>query len=274
MIPLLKVEWFKILRQRRTYYGLAALLILEIVILFVSGYQGKEILDLLLSELTENFFLAGNLMNANLVLYLVLNSFWFNFPLILMIVVSGFLTTEYKDRTVQAKVLQSIAKRDLILAKYGVAIFFTLFVLCIMGGVASMAAYLFFGSGDLITYLGGVRFYEQADAAQRLFHAFWSGSVVMIFYSVASLTFGIYLKEPTTTWIVSAFFLTLCNIVLKLDLPFFQGWFFPQLIDTWQYMFYDPIPWPHISVQLLILLGYIVLFIALGVVRFERSDLE
>ncbi|WP_353683094.1 ABC transporter permease, partial [Pseudoalteromonas sp. S407] len=51
-------------------------------------------------------------------MYLILNTQWFHLPLILMIVVSGTLTTEYKDRTIQTTMLQPVKKGQFILAKY------------------------------------------------------------------------------------------------------------------------------------------------------------
>ena len=118
MKAFLFAEIYMIFRQKRTYYGLAAILIIELFIIAGSWYQGNDIISVLLENLTQNFYLKGNLLNGHLVLYIVLNSLWFNLPLILMIIVSGFLTNEYKDGTIQTVMLQAVNKRDYIFSKY------------------------------------------------------------------------------------------------------------------------------------------------------------
>ncbi|MGB5319452.1 MAG: ABC transporter permease, partial [Eudoraea sp.] len=102
MIGVLKAEIYKILRQSKTLYALAAIFIIEGFVLLSAYYQGTEIIDLLLANLKDSFEFKGDLLNGNLIIYMILNSLWFHIPLILMIVVSGFLTSEYKDRTVEA----------------------------------------------------------------------------------------------------------------------------------------------------------------------------
>ena len=84
MKALLQAEMYMIFRQKRTYYGLGAILIIELFIIAGSWYQGNEIIGVLLESLTQSFYLKGNLLNGHLVLYIVLNSLWFNLPLIIM----------------------------------------------------------------------------------------------------------------------------------------------------------------------------------------------
>ena len=101
MKSLIKAEIYKLVRQSKTYYALASLLMIEVIILFSAYFQGKNILDILLENLKKSFYFEGSLLNGNLLVYLILNTLWFHLPLILMIIVSGTLTTEYKDRTIQ-----------------------------------------------------------------------------------------------------------------------------------------------------------------------------
>ena len=273
MKAFLFAEIYMIFRQKRTYYGLAAILIIELFIIAGSWYQGNDIISVLLENLTQNFYLKGNLLNGHLVLYIVLNSLWFNLPLILMIIVSGFLTNEYKDGTIQTVMLQAVSKRDYIFSKYFVSILFTLIVVLFLVMSASLMAYVFFGVGDLITYLDGLNFIESDQAIVRIALAFLSGALLMCFYSVVSLTIAVVFKEITVTWIVSALFLILSNLLLKIDFGMLDYWFFPKLIDTWQYFFYYTIPWEAVHLNHLLLVINTAAFMTLGIILFLKRDI-
>lgn len=272
---LLKAEIRKLFKQSKTYYALGALFSIELLILFSAYYQGTTIIDLLLENLKQKFYFEGTLLNGNLLIYLILNTLWFHLPLILMIIVSGTLTSEYKDRTLQTIMLQPVSKWKFILSKYIVAIAFTLMVVGLLAISSFGLSYAFFGNGDLVVYLNGLNFFDATDAVKRLQWSFVSGALSMVFFSVASLTIAILFKEATKTWIVSAFFLILSNILLKVDFGdnWFNQLFFAKLNDTWQYFFYYTINWQQIIFNSVLSLVYCMLFMGAGIYWFHKKDI-
>lgn len=272
---LLKAEIFKLFKQSKTYYALGALFSIELLILFSAYYQGTTIIDLLLENLKQKFYFEGTLLNGNLLIYLILNTLWFHLPLILMIVVSGTLTSEYKDRTLQTIMLQPVSKWKYILSKYLVAIAFTLLVVGLLSISSFGLSYAFFGKGDLVVYLNGLNFFDATDAIKRLQWSFMSGALSMVFFSIASLTIAILFKEATKTWIVSAFFLILSNILLKVDFGdnWFNQLFFAKLNDTWQYFFYYTINWQQIIFNSALSIAYCILFMGAGIYWFHKKDI-
>lgn len=275
MKALVASEFYKLFKQGKTYYALAALFVIELVILVSAYFQGATIIDILLDNLKQSFYFEGTLLNGNLLVYLILNSLWFNLPLILMIVVSGMLTSEYKDRTVQAIMLQPVSKWQFMLSKYIVAVTFTVVVVVLMALSAFILSYAVFGTGDLIVYLNALNFFEQTDAVYRLSYAFVSGAFSMVFFSVTSLTLAVFFKEATKTWIVAALFLILSNVLLKIDFgnSFLNSLFFFKLNDTWQYFFYQEIDWVSIGVNSVMLVIYTLLFAGLGIYVFNKKDI-
>lgn len=275
MRALVASEFYKLFKQGKTYYALVALFLIESVVLISAYFQGATIIDILLDNLKQSFYFEGSLLNGNLLVYLILNSLWFNLPLILMIIVSGMLTSEYKDRTVQAVMLQPVSKWKFMLSKYIVAIIFTLIVVVLVALSSFLLSYGIFGKGDLIVYLNALNFFEQDDAFKRLIWAFFSGAFSMVFFSVASLTLAVFFKETTKTWIVAALFLILSNILLKVDFgySFLNSVLFVKLNDTWQYFFYHVIDWKLIGQNTLMLTIYIGAFIGLGVYVFDKKDI-
>jgi ABC-2 type transport system permease protein len=275
MKALIKAELYKLFRQSKTWYALAALLLIEGVILFSAYFQGRNILDILLDNLKRSFYFEGSLLNGNLLVYLILNTLWFHLPLILMIIVSGSLTAEYKDRTLQTMLLQPVSKWKFILSKYIVAIGFTLAVVTLLAITSFTLSYSLFGKGDLIVYLNTLNFFSSGDAFVRLQYAFASGALSMIFFSVSSLTLAVIFREATKTWIVSALFLILSNLLLKVDFGnnLFNRIFFAKLNDTWQNFFYFNINWTTVYTNSLLLCGYSLLFMAIGIVLFHKKDI-
>jgi ABC-2 type transport system permease protein len=275
MKALIVAEIMKLFKQSKTYYALGCLFLIEGIVLFSAYTQGNAIIDILLENLTKTFYLKGNLLNGNLLVYLILNTLWFHLPLILMIVVSGSLTSEYKDRTIQTMMLQPISKWKFILSKYIVAIGFTILTVFFMAITSFALSYGIFGKGDLIVYLNTLNFFESGDAFHRLQMAFVSGTLSMVFFSVVSLTIAVIFKEASTTWIIAAFFLIFTNILLKIDSGnyWFNHFFFAKLHDTWQYFFYYRIEWDMIYQNSTLLILYTFLFMGIGIYLFNKKDI-
>ncbi|HWV70376.1 MAG TPA: hypothetical protein VN040_01590 [Pseudosphingobacterium sp.] len=275
MKSLLLAETMKIAKQSKTYYALGAIFLIELLILITAYYQGSTILDLLLDNLKQSFYFEGTLLNGNLIMYIVLNSLWFNVPLILMIVTSGILTDEYKDGTLQTVMLQAVKKWKFMLAKYIIAVCFTLFVIVFMMISTCVLAYSIFGKGDLVVYLNTLNFFESYDAFRRICLAFVSGAIAMVFYCIVSITLAVFIKEAAKTWIASALFLVITNLLLKVDfgLKVVNNYFFPKLIDTWQQLFYYETDWLHILANNMVLILYSFALTIWGIVVFHKKDI-
>ena len=275
MKMILYIEFFKLLKQKRTYYALAAIFIIELIVFVIAYYQGAAILDVLLSNLKDTFYFSGDLLNGNLLIYLLLNSLWFDIPLILMIIISGMITTEYQEKTLQSVFLQPVSKMKFILSKYAVGITFTIVVVLLLAITSFGFSYVFFGKGDLIVYLDALNFFEPKDAFNRLLLAFVSGSITMIFFSVLSLTLGIIFKETIKTWIFAALVLIISNLLLQIEMPFLamDMWFLPKIVDTWQEFFYYDIPFRSVFYKSVLLCVYILITILVGVRVFQKRDI-
>jgi len=276
MIALIKMEGFRLLRQSRTYYALAGVLLIEAVVLLSAYYQGNEIIDILLSQLRESFYFEGTLVNGNLITYLILNSMWFHLPLILMIVVSGLLTSEYKDRTLLTAMMQPVRKVRYLLSKYLVGILFSVIIVLLLSATSLGFSYAIFGRGDLVVLLDGLNFYEQPNAFLRIVLAFAAGTFSMVFYSVTSLTLAVIFKDVTKTWIVSVLFIVISNLLMKIDFGsgFLNNVFYFKLNQSWQFFFYPDIPWSQIILKTSLIVLYTTLMTLLGLFLFKTKDID
>src|SRR5690606_10936985 len=136
-------------------------------------------------------------------------------------------------------------------------------------------AYLIFGHGDLVVYLGTLNFIEASQAQEKLIYAFIFGGISMVFFAVVSLTIAVVLKEATKTWIVAALILILNNVLMKFEIDnnFYNYWFFPKLNNSWQLFFYTEVPLTQIVQNGLVLIAYTIIFMLLGVVLFVKRDI-
>lgn len=271
-----RTEWFKLFRQSRTWYALGALLLLQVILLLNAWYQGESILNMLLENLKQSFHFQGELLNGHLLVYIVLNTMWFHLPLILMIVVSGMLTTEIETGTLRTVMMTGISRKRFIRSKFFVAVVFTLLTVLLVAITSGVLSYLFFGFGDLFVFHGALNFFESDDAFFRLALAFVAGAFSMVFFSVCSLLLAVIFRETVKTWIVAAFFLIVCNLLLQMQPG--TGWWksllFFNLNDTWQMFFQYEIPWEQIGLNMVMLAVYSLLVSLFGIWWFAKNDIE
>lgn len=275
MRNLVSLEFYKLFKQNRTYVAIFALVGIEIIVLASAYYQGQGIIDMVLSNLSDTFYLEGNLLNGNLVIYFILNSFWFHVPLLCIIIMSGMLTSEYKDGTLQTVMMQPVVKWKYLLAKYIVAILFTLGLVVVLAFTSFLFAYGLFGYGDLVVYSNGLTFFEQPDALRRLVYAFVIGAFSIVFYSIVSITIAVWLEEAMKTWIVAAFFLIISTLLLKVD--FQVHWIdtlaYFKLNNTWQGVFDSTINWNTIIFNCTLLSLYSMILLGIGLWVFQKKDI-
>ena len=275
MIRLLKWEIFKLTRQSRTYYALLALFVIEAFVMATAYFQGRDLISMFLGSIEQSFVLKGNLLNGNLLIYIILNSLWLHIPLILMIISSGLVCAEYKDGTIQNVMLQGVRKMDYILAKFGAAIIFTLVIMLLMAITATALAYLVFGKGDLVVYMDSLNFFPHHAAVVRIVAAFTAGTLAMVFYSCVSVLIGIIVEDATKAWILSALFVILSTLLIKIDwgnLPLKQYLYF-NLVETWQQMFYYKVDKFAIVTNSILICAYSALVIILGSRLFIKKEI-
>lgn len=275
MMSLLYIETYKLFRQSRTYYAILALLFIEAIVLVSAYYQGTGIVDIVLANLKDTFYFEGNLINGNLIIYFILNSFWFHVPLLCMIIVSGMLTTEYQEKTLQTVLMQPVVKWKYLLSKYIVASLFTVLLVFVLAASSFVFAYGIFGKGDLVVYTNGLTFIEHDDARNRLIFAFLFGTISLVFFSVVSLTLAVMLKESFKTWIIAALFLIVSTLLLKIDLgsDVLNQFAFFKLNNTWQYFFNQDINWKIIVLNSTSLIFYTLITMLVGLYIFQKKDI-
>lgn len=275
MMSLLYIEIYKLFRQSRTYYAILALLFIEAIVLVSAYYQGTGIVDIVLANLKDTFYFEGNLINGNLIIYFILNSFWFHVPLLCMIIVSGMLTTEYQEKTLQTVLMQPVVKWKYLLSKYIVASLFTVLLVFVLAASSFVFAYGIFGKGDLVVYTNGLTFIEHDDARNRLIFAFLFGTISLVFFSVVSLTLAVMLKESFKTWIIAALFLIVSTLLLKIDLgsDVLNQFAFFKLNNTWQYFFNQDINWKIIVLNSTSLICYTLITMLVGLYIFQKKDI-
>lgn len=158
---------------------------------------------------------------------------------------------------------------------YIVAILFTILLVMLLALTSFILSYGIFGTGDLVVYTDGLTFFEHGDALYRLIYAFLFGTMSLIFFSVVSLTLALLLKESFKTWIVSALFLIVSTLLLKVDFgnAILNQLAFFKLNNTWQLFFNLEINWQTIITNSVLLSLYTLITLFLGLFIFQKKDI-
>lgn len=277
MIQLLRIELYKLFRLPVTKLALLAVLLIDIIALGVAYSEGKAILDFVTSSLQDTFFFEGNLLNGSLVSYLILNSMWFHIPLIVIVASGSFVASEYSDGSLRNILCRPVKRSDYLLAKYLCVVVFCILTVLVLAATSIGLSYLFFSSGDLLVYIETLNFIPSSEAFVRLLFAFTFGSLSMATFGLMAAALATFFESPITANIAALFILIVFTIIDTsgyLRESIFRNLFIVGNTGTWQRFFEYEIPWPQILQSATWLLGYCVLFVALGRWRFKRVDIS
>lgn len=276
MIPLLRIEIYKLLRLRLTWLAIGAVLLIDVIALGVAYSEGKAILDFVTSSLQDTFYFEGNLLNGNLVSYLILNSLWFHLPLIVIVASGSFVASEYSDGSLRNILCRPISRSVYLLSKYICVAIFCLCTVLLLGVTSIGLSHLFFGSGDLLVYIETLNFISDSEALFRLSGAFAFGSLSMITYGLMAATLGTFLESPVSANLAALFILIVFTILDTsgfLQESIVRNFLIVGHASAWQSFFQYQIPWSQIVASACWLISYCGLFSILGLWKFRKADI-
>lgn len=96
MLKLLHAELLKIVVKPRSYIGFAAITVIVLLIEFALWLDGQSYLQFILQTLEQSFDVQGNILNGNLVAFIILQTLIVQMPL-LVALISGDLVRDRKS---------------------------------------------------------------------------------------------------------------------------------------------------------------------------------
>jgi ABC-2 type transport system permease protein len=278
MIPLLRIELYKIFRRPRTYIAFATVSAIAILIQVAMLVDGEAFVEFAFHSIGEQFEFGGNLLNGYLITYLVLQSLLVHVPLLVALVAGDGLAGEAAGGTLRLLLTKPIGRGRVVMAKFFAAVIYATLLLIWLAIVGLGLSLLLFGESDMIHLKSDqVVFLLKDDLLWRYAAAFAFAAVTMTCIAALALFLSAFADNSIGPIVSTVGIVIFFTIVSNLGLPAFDR-IAPALFTThligWKGFFSDPVPWGDISVSALILIGYAALFLAATIFYFNRKDIQ
>ena len=277
MIRLVHIELYKLFSSARTYMTLAIGVFLMLIINLGLYTDGEKIFDFLLESINEYFLVQGKVVNGYLITYLALNTLWVHIPILIVIVAAHIFSSEFEMGTIRLLLTQPISRRHLFFAKLIAMIVFNTCFMLLVSLAAFIPALLLFGKGDVIVFIDGIQFVQEATFMGRLIYALLFATLAMIAFSCLSMFFGLVFKNTLTSILLSLGLLIMFTLLQKFIFGIFSAWqpfIFTYHFAKWQMFFVNDIPVASILSSVYFLTGMCLVFILLSWVKFEKMNIS
>src|SRR5215210_3624417 len=119
MWKLFQIELFKIFKRPRTYISFVAITALVLIIQLGLYLDGKAYIDFLLKDLSISFDIEGNILNAYLVCFIILQLLLVHVPLLISLIAGDLISGEANMGTLRLLLTKPVSRTEVVLAKFG-----------------------------------------------------------------------------------------------------------------------------------------------------------
>lgn len=270
-------EVIKIALKPRSYLGLAAITVLVGVILFALKSDGMSIISFVTSSFEQTLSFEGNVLNGNLVAFIILQMLIVQIPLLVALVTGDLVSGEAAMGTIRMLLTQPISRTQLLLSKFIAGGIYTLMVIVWLGFMSVIMGKLLFGAGDLMVLNSdGLVIIQEADVNWRYLGGFLVAFLALFTVSSLSICLSCFTDNSIGPIVTTMAIILLFTIIGTLDVHVFDS-IRPFLLTThmasWRSFFEDPLPIQEIKNSILILCIHNVVLIGISMYVFNKKDI-
>ena len=270
-------EVIKIALKPRSYLGIAAITVLVGVILFALKSDGMSIISFVTSSFEQTLSFEGNVLNGNLVAFIILQMLIVQIPLLIALVTGDLVSGEAAMGTIRMLLTQPISRTQLLLSKFIAGGIYTLIVIVWLGFMSVIMGKLLFGSGDLMVLNSdGLVILQEADVNWRYLGGFLVAYLALFTVSSLSICLSCFTDNSIGPIVTTMSIILLFTIIGTLDVNVFDS-VRPFLLTThmasWRSFFEDPLPIQDIKNSILILFIHNILLISISIYVFNKKDI-
>ena len=276
MKNLIYIELYKLFGSSRTYVTFGIAIALMLIINLGMYMEGQKIFDFLLESVSEYFYVEGKVMNGYLITYLALNTLWVHIPVLIVIIAASIFAGEFELGTIRLLLTQPIGRGQLLTAKFVAMVAYNLVFMLLTVLAAILPACLLFGTGDLVVFLDGIQFIQEATFLKRLALALLFSTLSMIAFSCLGMTFGLVFKNTLTAVLFSLGILILSTLLQKFVFGVFSSWqpfLFSYHFSKWQMFFIDSIPVRSILESVGFMMAMILALTLFSYLKFKKMNI-
>ena len=270
-------EVIKIALKPRSYLGIAAITVLVGVILFALKSDGMSIISFVTSSFEQTLSFEGNVLNGNLVAFIILQMLIVQIPLLIALVTGDLVSGEAAMGTIRLLLTQPISRTQLLLSKFMAGGLYTLIVIVWLGFMSVIMGKLLFGTGDLMVLNSdGLVILQEADVNWRYLGGFLVAFLALFTVSSLSICLSCFTDNSIGPIVTTMSIILLFTIIGTLDVHVFDS-VRPFLLTThmasWRSFFEDPLPIQDIKNSILILFIHNILLISISIYVFNKKDI-
>jgi len=277
MLNLISIELYKIFSKPRSYIGFGAITAIVVLIEFALWLDGKSYLSFILQSLEQSFQVEGNILNGNLVCFIILQTLIVQMPLLVALITGDLVSGEAATGTIRLVLTKPFSRGQLLWAKYAAGCTYTFMLLLWLGVLALCGGLLIFGAGDMIVLKSdGLTIIRGDDTLWRYLGAFSIAFLSLVVVATFSMMLSCFTDNSIGPIISSMAVIILFTIIGTLDVPFFdklKPFLFTTHMIVWRNMFDNPLDTSQIVQSLVILSGHIVVFFSVAYYHFTRKDI-
>ena len=144
-IAIFKNELYKTAKRSRTYIGFGVILFICLTLQAAFYNDGKEILSFFTNQIDNLFNVHGNVLNGNLICFLLLQTLIVQMPLLVALVTGDSVSGETASGTIRFLLATPASRSKIILAKWLSGLCYTLLLLALLGFMALVVSKWIFG---------------------------------------------------------------------------------------------------------------------------------
>jgi ABC-2 type transport system permease protein len=271
-----KNELIKLFGKKRTYIGFGAFLLVQIAMLY--PFRQGHMPWMYERALEGNGYLASDYLSAlTVAVIMLIPQIGLLMPLYVTLVGGDLVAKESEDGTLRMILSRPISRFRLLLVKWLAGYVFSVLLVLVLGGVALGIARIVFPWKAMFVFFPPQAFGVLAASEGALRYTFAQAFLSVnasVMLSIAFM-FSCWNMKPAAATIL-AISILLASFALQ-HLPFFedyQSWFITYHFEKWLLVFQNPVPWPLIFQEQIILLTVSATVFIIGFVAFQIRDIK
>jgi len=277
MITLIRIELYKIFRKWRTYIGFMAIAVLVPLVQIAMVLEGEHSLDFMTRNLQESFVFVGNLLNAYLVSFIILNSIALHIPFLITLVAGDLLAGEATSGTYRMLITRPVSRLKIVSSKFIAGIIYSNLLVLWLAVMSLVLGIIIFGVGELIVIKSTtIIIFAKEDVLWRFLLGYGFAALSMSVVASIAFFFSSLVENAIGPIVTTMAIIIVFLIISAINIDFFQSlrpYLFTNYILDWKLFFDDPIEMDEIIKAAAVLFGHIIVLFGITAYFFNKKDI-
>ena len=277
MITLIRIELYKIFRKWRTYIGFIAIAVLVPLVQIAMVLEGEHSLDFMTRNLQESFVFVGNLLNAYLVSFIILNSIALHIPFLITLVAGDLLAGEATSGTYRMLITRPVSRLKIVSSKFIAGRIYSNLLVLWLAVMSLVLGIIIFGVGELIVIKSTtIIIFAKDDVLWRFLLGYGFAALSMSVVASIAFFFSSLVENAIGPIVTTMAIIIVFLIISAINIDIFQSirpYLFTNYILDWKLFFDDPIEMNEIIKAVAVLFGHIIVLFGITAYFFNKKDI-